>query len=77
MKASKVVFIYEYNHKEGSHLGQQWHSEPSKEVKSHKYISAAYLKEWARKKNMELESEGEGDYCLGYISAMIDLIDEL
>ena len=75
MKASKVVFIYEYNHKEGSHLGQQWHSEPSKEVKSHKYISADYLKEWARKKNMELESEG--DFCLGYISAMIDLIDKL
>lgn len=75
MKAQKEVFIYEYNYEEGSHLGQQWHSEPSKEVKSHKYISADYLKEWARKKNMELESEG--DYYLGYISAMIDLIDKL
>lgn len=40
------------------------------------YIRKDTLKEWAQSKNERLSGEG-GDYTLGYISAMIDLIDKI
>ncbi len=40
------------------------------------YIRKGALLEWARKKNKRIDTD-EGDYSLGYVSAMIDLIDKL
>lgn len=40
------------------------------------YIRKDALLEWARKKNKRIDTD-DGDYSLGYISAMIDLIDKL
>ena len=74
MKAPREIFIYEFNYVEGSHLGQYWHDVPSKEGnKSHKYINAQDMVDFARKKCMD--SEETGDFILGYICAMADLIE--
>lgn len=40
------------------------------------YIRKDSLLEWAKKKNKRIDTE-DGDYSLGYVSAMIDLIDKL
>ena len=40
------------------------------------YIRKDALLEWAKKKNKRIDTE-EGDYSLGYVSAMIDLIDKI
>lgn len=40
------------------------------------YIRKDALLEWAREKNKRIDTD-EGDYSLGYVSAMIDLIDKL
>ena len=40
------------------------------------YIRKDALLGWAKKKNQRIDT-GEGDYSLGYVSAMIDLIDKL
>lgn len=40
------------------------------------YIRKDALLEWAKKKNKRIDTE-EGDYSLGYVSAMIDLIEKL
>ena len=40
------------------------------------YIRKDALLEWAKKKNQRIDTN-EGDYSLGYVSAMIDLIDKL
>lgn len=43
---------------------------------STEYIRKDALLEWAKKKNKRIDTE-EGDYSLGYVSAMIDLIDKI
>lgn len=40
------------------------------------YIRKDVLMEWAKKKNKRIDTE-EGDYSLGYVSAMIDLIEKI
>lgn len=40
------------------------------------YICKDAMLEWAKKKNKKIDTE-EGDYSLGYVSAMIDLIDKI
>lgn len=40
------------------------------------YIRKDALLEWAKEKNQIIDTN-EGDYSLGYVSAMIDLIDKL
>ena len=40
------------------------------------YIRKDALLEWAKKKNKRIDTE-DGDYSLGYVSAMIDLIDKI
>ena len=40
------------------------------------YIRKDALLEWAKKKNKRIDAE-EGDYSLGYVSAMIDLIEKI
>ena len=40
------------------------------------YIRKDVLMEWAKKKNKRIDTE-DGDYSLGYVSAMIDLIDKI
>lgn len=40
------------------------------------YIRKNALIEWAKKNNKWIDTE-EGDYSLGYVSAMIDLIEKL
>ena len=40
------------------------------------YIRKDALLEWAKEKNQRIDTN-EGDYSLGYVSAMIDLIDKL
>lgn len=40
------------------------------------YIRKDALLEWAKKNNKRIDTE-EGDYSLGYVSAMIDLIDKI
>ena len=41
-----------------------------------KYIRKDALLEWAKKKNKRIDTE-DGDYILGYVSAIIDLIDKI
>ncbi len=40
------------------------------------YIRKDALLEWAQEKNKRIDTE-EGDYTLGYVSAMIDLIEKI
>ena len=40
------------------------------------YIRKDALLEWAKKKNKRIDTE-DGDYSLGYVSAMIDLIEKI
>ena len=40
------------------------------------YIRKDALLEWAKKNNKRIDVE-EGDYSLGYVSAMIDLIEKI
>lgn len=40
------------------------------------YIRKDALLEWAKEKNKRIDTE-DGDYSLGYVSAMIDLIDKI
>lgn len=40
------------------------------------YIRKDSLLKWAKEKNKRIDTD-EGDYSLGYVSAMIDLIDKL
>lgn len=40
------------------------------------YIRKDALLEWAKKNNKRIDAE-EGDYSLGYVSAMIDLIEKI
>jgi len=40
------------------------------------YIRKDALLEWAKKNNERIDTE-EGDYSLGYVSAVIDLIEKL
>lgn len=40
------------------------------------YIRKDALLEWAKEKNQKIDTD-DGDYSLGYVSAMIDLIDKL
>lgn len=40
------------------------------------YIRKDILLEWAKEKNKKINTE-ESDYSLGYVSAMIDLIDKI
>ena len=40
------------------------------------YIRKDALLEWAREKNKRIDTE-DGDYSLGYVSAMIDLIEKI
>ena len=40
------------------------------------YIRKDALLEWAKGKNQRIDTD-EGDYSLGYVSAMIDLIDKI
>ena len=40
------------------------------------YIRKDALLEWAKKNNERINTE-EGDYSLGYVSAMIDLIEKI
>lgn len=40
------------------------------------YIRKDALLEWAKEKNERIDTD-DGDYSLGYVSAMIDLIDKL
>lgn len=40
------------------------------------YIRKDALLEWAKEKNQRIDTD-DGDYSLGYVSAMIDLIDKL
>ena len=40
------------------------------------YIRKDALLEWAKKNNKRIDTE-EGDYSLGYVSAMIDLIEKI
>lgn len=40
------------------------------------YIRKDALLEWAKKNNKRINTE-DGDYSLGYVSAMIDLIDKI
>ena len=40
------------------------------------YIRKDALLEWAKENNKMIDTE-DGDYSLGYVSAMIDLIDKI
>ena len=40
------------------------------------YVRKYTLLKWAKKKNKRIDTE-DGDYSLGYVSAMIDLIDKI
>lgn len=40
------------------------------------YIRKDALLEWANKNNKRIDTE-EGDYSLGYVSAMIDIIEKI
>ena len=40
------------------------------------YIRKDALLEWAKEKNKMIDTE-DGDYSLGYVSAMIDLIEKI
>lgn len=40
------------------------------------YIRKDAILEWAKKNNKRIDAE-EGDYSLGYVSAMIDLIEKI
>ena len=40
------------------------------------YIRKDALLEWAKKKNKRIDTE-DGDYSLGYVSAIIDLIEKI
>lgn len=41
-----------------------------------KYIREDALLAWAKEKNQEINTD-EGEFSLGYVSAMIDLIDKV
>ena len=56
-----------------------WSEEPIESkpyITEHEYIRKDALLEWAKKKNKMIDTE-DGDYSLGYVSAMIDLIDKI
>lgn len=40
------------------------------------YIRKDALLEWAKKNNKRIDTE-DGDYSLGYVSAMIDIIEKI
>jgi len=40
------------------------------------YLRKDALLDWAKKKNKRIDTE-DGDYTLGYVSAMIDLIEKI
>ena len=46
------------------------------EVNAEEYLRKDALLEWAKEKNQEINTD-KGDYSLGYVSAMIDLIDKI
>lgn len=52
---------------------EEWETPPLTRVE---YIRKDALLEWAKKKNKRIDTE-DGDYSLGYVSAMIDLIDKI
>ena len=53
-----------------------WYLKKSEHDVSLEYIRKDALLEWAKKKNKRIDTE-DGDYSLGYVSAMIDLIDKI
>ena len=76
MAEPQVIFLYEYKDAAESHLGKMWHEAPSKEGnKSHKYINAKELKDFLERKKLEIDADG--DFLLGYISAIIDVIEKV
>lgn len=57
-------------------LGVDYSIVPIPDFGGVEYIRKDALLEWAKEKNKRIDTE-EGDYSLGYVSAMIDLIDKI
>ena len=74
--------IYLHGYPDKPFLCQDWDITPTKRVvRGQQAENIAYLRkdallEWAKEKNQRIDTN-EGDYSLGYVSAMIDLIDKL
>ena len=80
MKAPDKIYLHGYPDK--PFLCQDWDVAPTKRVvrgqqaENIAYIRKDALLEWAKEKNERIDTD-EGDYSLGYVSAMIDLIDKI
>ena len=72
MNAPDKIYIFQ----DGDELWykpEEWETPPSNRVE---YIRKDSLLELAKKNNKRIDTE-EGDYSLGYVSAMIDLIEKI
>ena len=69
MKEPDVIYV-EF----GEDANLAFEKQPFEETPA--FIRKNALIEWAKEKNQIIDTD-EGDYSLGYVSAMIDLIDKL
>ncbi len=72
MEAPNVIFVDDLAVVNDSVTKISIHSLPN----FSEYIRKDALLEWAKKNNERIDTE-EGDYSLGYVSAVIDLIEKL
>ena len=69
----KVYIPYEIG---PDYISDHYYLGPTPKMENAEYIHKDVLMEWAKKKNKRIDTE-DGDYSLGYVSAMIDLIDKI
>ena len=72
MEAPDKIYIFQ-DGDEHWYKPEEWETPPSNRVE---YIRKDALLEWAKKNNKRIDTE-DGDYSLGYVSAMIDLIEKI
>lgn len=53
-----------------------WDTKTYDDCENIKYIRKDALLKWAKEKNKRIDTD-EGDYSLGYVSAVIDLIEKI
>ena len=75
-KLTDKIYIAESNSHPGFFAQEYFLPHKWGRFKSIEYIRKDALLEWAKKNNKRIDTE-DGDYTLGYVSAMIDLIEKL
>ena len=75
MNAPDKIYVKEFD----GEISQMWSGIKATKTTAnaqHEYIRKDALREWAKEKNKMIDPE-DVDYSLGYVSAMIDLIEKI